>query len=790
MVNHLPPATIPAIKRWSRGVGSLELGDARVVAGEGLDEVGEALVSELLLLGCHASPSDADPQPGDIVLTLDDTLPAPEAYRIEVCDIIRVVGATPRAVFNATRTLLQWVSQTRELPYGVAEDWPDYEVRSVLIDNVPRPLPLTWWENMFRVMAWYKLNDANLYVDGPGVDDDFVRTLQQLADRYFIKVVCQLNMPAHLHVLLACHPEYQLRNADGSLDHVALDLTNEKAVEWALGLMEEWLRVATADEWHLGSDEFPGWPGTGDNHPQLLAHAREKFGDAATFADLFADFQNRANAVCRRHGKRMRVWNDMVRRSDVVQLDRDVTVEYWTQDDNLPGELSAAEIADRGNPLINANVQYLYYDQSRHNLDPERIWNGFRASLYSLDQTVETPLTRGARLCVWLAPIGTPIETDAAIFHNVVASLQPFAERMWTDVLPELEYPAFAAHAADVGLPAGLHSDGDPRVVGRPALVLRDDGRLAFAARDERGGCWVGEQVAPGSARWTSRLVDDQGVAPDLAAMLAEPSGAEPVEGVDAAGQVYRFSHSARATLRVEAPGNQEWSALDLAESQADAIFVTTDGLGRITWLGATTFGTLEAGTLLTEGVAGSEVTGERLGPIVQWRRETIVGRYAYPGDTWTPAAFGQVAAPGKVDDVTIAGLALAVTDLAAAPGPCAAVTTVTEGDVFVGFARLDAPFDHYFGALAHDGKLGFKVMSGARPMPDGAWGEVDCVVLPGDRLGVTLVDNWLIAYVERDGVWDRVHCGVVTSLDDLRDASVRTTYRAAGSSGITLLTR
>lgn len=783
MVTADAPLSVPAIKHWTPGVSRLQLGPTRVFAADGLEDVAELLVRELRELGIAATRASGDPQPGDIALGRDPALVEPESYRIVVGEVVELSGATDHGVFNATRTLLQWLTQTHDLPRGVAVDRPDYEVRSVLIDNVPRALPLTWWENLFRIMAWYKLNDANLYVDGPGVDADFVRALQRLADRYFIKLVCQLNMPAHLHVLLASHPEYQLRNADGSLDHVALDLTNERAVDWALGLLEQCLQISTADEWHLGSDEFPGWPGTGDNHPQLAAYAREKFGDGATFADLFADFQNRANAVVKRHGKRMRVWNDMVRHSDVVQLDRDVTVEYWTEDENLPGELSAAEIAQRGNPLINANVQYLYYDQSRHNLDPKRMWEGFRGSLFSLDKTVDTPLTRGARLCVWLAPIGTPIETDAAVLHNIVPSLQVFAERMWTDVPPARAYASFAALAHQVGLPAGLHPDGDTRVTGRPAVVLRDT-RLAYAVRDERGGCWVGEQVTPGSARWTATLVDEADVPSDLAAELQRPTAGEPVVGTDAQGQRYVFTHSDRGTLRVEAPGHPEWTVLDLAESQTDDVAVITDGLGRITWLGATTFGTLEAGTLLAEGVAGSEVTGERLDPIVQWRRETVVGRYAYPGDGWTPAAFrctrdGQ-AAPTSDGRVV-------ATELALPPGPCAVVAPAVG---VVGFARSDAPVDNYFGVYARDGKVGFTVVSDGRQMPDGAWGEVDCVLLEGDRLGVTLVDNWLIAYAERDGVWDRVHSGVVTSLDDLRDPEVRQRYCAMASGCLSLLTR
>src|SRR5699024_12228450 len=111
----------------------------------------------------------------------------------------------------------------------------------------------------------------------------------------------------------------------------------------------------SSDVWHLGSDEFPSWPGTGEDHPQLAEYAKKKLGPDATFADLFKDFQNRGNERVKSQGKSMRVWNDMIRESDVVTLDKDIMVEYWIDDPTLEGLLSPQEIADNGHQLINAD---------------------------------------------------------------------------------------------------------------------------------------------------------------------------------------------------------------------------------------------------------------------------------------------------------------------------------------------------------------------------------------------------------------------------------------------------
>ena len=508
--------TVPAVQQWTprRGNHQFKRPDVVVqgsnaelsrVARTFAEDVGD-LTGERVRVSTGGRAST-----GDIVLRLGDQKKGPESYRIDVDRSIVVTGTTPRAVFNGTRTVLQWLRQTSRIPAGTVIDWPVKEVRSLLVDNTPRHFSLEWWENMFKTMAWFKLNDTNLYVDGVGITLDQGRKIDELARKYYVKVVPQINMPAHMHVLLPAHPEFQLVNKDGSKNIVALDLTNPKAVEWALGLLPPWLDAFSGDEWHLGSDEFPGWPGTGADHPQLDAYAKERFGPEATFADLFADYQNQANKLVKSHGKKMRVWNDMIRESKVVTLDTDVTVEYWIQHDALPGLLDAQQVADRGNKLINCHIDRLYYDQSRRNLDPQDIWNEFKADLLPFATTVKPPsAVRGARLCVWLAWIYTPMESDAEVLHNLVPPMQAFAQEVWGSPRPVTEYADFVPLAERVGLPGGWNSDGEHSVQPSPAATPNQDGSLAYFARDAEGVLWTGHQAAKGLMHFSQhRLARD-----------------------------------------------------------------------------------------------------------------------------------------------------------------------------------------------------------------------------------------------------------------------------------------
>src|SRR5690606_22556258 len=148
---------------------------------------------------------------------------------LDIDKALTITGTTAHGVFNGTRTVLQLLHQDDRIPMGTVVDWPTEEVRSILVDNTPRHFSMGWWENLFKHMSYFKLNDTNLYLDGVGLDKDEMRAIDALGQKYFVKVVPQINMPSHMHVLLPSRPEYQLRNADGSLNPTALDLTNPEA---------------------------------------------------------------------------------------------------------------------------------------------------------------------------------------------------------------------------------------------------------------------------------------------------------------------------------------------------------------------------------------------------------------------------------------------------------------------------------------------------------------------------------------------------------------------------------
>lgn len=550
--------TVPAVQQWDpAGKHSFTWRGQQIVVEPGNAELTE--VAHTFAEDLEAATGDmpsvvegTEGRPGAIVLRLGDQGHGPESYALGIGKhSLEITGTTAHGAFNGTRTVLQLLRQDQSIPAGTVTDWPDKEVRSVLMDNTPRHFSLDWWENFFRSMSYLKLNDTNLYLDGVGLDVEEMKAIDELGQKYYVEVVPQINMPSHMHVLLPAHPEYQLVNQDGSLNPTALDLTNPEAVDWALGLIEERISVFSSDEWHLGSDEFPGWPGTGENHPQLDAYAKERFGPDATFADLFADFQNRANDLVKEHGKTMRVWNDMIRETSVVQLDDDVTVEYWIQHDGLPGLLSGKDIADRGNPLINAHIDHLYYDQSRRNLDPRDVYEKFDPDVIHHETPVPSESVRGARLPVWLAWINTPMESDAEVLDNIRPSMAAFAQVTWGSEKPVETWSQFRSIVETVGEAPGQLPESNNSIQPGPAAAQNADGTVAYFARDAQGNLWTGKQSAPATTHFDQTLV-------------SEGIDGDPVVTTLEDGRLQVAARTTRGTLMVatqSAPNSQEFDA-------------------------------------------------------------------------------------------------------------------------------------------------------------------------------------------------------------------------------------
>src|SRR5205814_1631718 len=125
----------------------------------------------------------------------------------------------------------------------------------------------------------------------------------------------EIDMPGHMQAALGNHPELQLADASGQRAPDKLDYTKPEARRFARELIEEYMALFPASEWHMGADEFlsvilPPTPADYARYPQLEAYAKATYGPTANAKDGFLGFVNDVDAIVRAHGKTLRVWND------------------------------------------------------------------------------------------------------------------------------------------------------------------------------------------------------------------------------------------------------------------------------------------------------------------------------------------------------------------------------------------------------------------------------------------------------------------------------------------------
>ena len=125
------PFTIPEVKTWKAGNGTLTLTpQSRIVCTAG-DAAYKQVASQLaddyaLISGTRLSVvTDGKGRDGDIVLRSGGNRKQAESYRMAVGRNVTITAPTATGALWATRTLLQLLDQSPDLPQGTIDDCPD-----------------------------------------------------------------------------------------------------------------------------------------------------------------------------------------------------------------------------------------------------------------------------------------------------------------------------------------------------------------------------------------------------------------------------------------------------------------------------------------------------------------------------------------------------------------------------------------------------------------------------------------------------------------------------------------
>jgi len=286
----------------------------------------------------------------------DGSIPK-EGYRISIDadGAVSVASSDEAGAFYARATLAQMerVFDPEGLPEGTVEDWPDLEVRGVMLDVSRTKVPTL--ETLFGIvdrLASWKLNHLELYMEhtyayrehadawegaDPYTSEDMERLTRYCAERH-MELVANQNTLGHMERWLRRDRYAALGIASGVVSGPlgmpfpasTLDPANPRSLVLVRELIGELGSVVRGDRFHVGLDE-----------PWELP--RERSAE-------WGEWLHKLRAAPELAGREVLVWGDVlaVHPELLSEFPDGVTVCDWGYEANHPFAARSQTLADAG----------------------------------------------------------------------------------------------------------------------------------------------------------------------------------------------------------------------------------------------------------------------------------------------------------------------------------------------------------------------------------------------------------------------------------------------------------
>ena len=447
------PYTIPALQEWTDGSGSYTFsGNGEIVVNSAgfnnLKSTAVTFTEDIFLLtkeegaACTLSVRGAAScNAGDIFLTIDstDTTIGPRGYILEISDFITIKALTDLGIFWGTRSVLQLLRQGYTLNKGTARDWPTFIERGLHTDFGRKYFTVPWIHKHMRDLSYLKFNifhfhladnfgfrlDSKLHPEIVADDyytDEEIEEMNQLADKYHITIIPEIDMPGHMTAMLENHPEIAVPNNSGDL---YADLGEDSAYRFMEEVFDEQIPKFTGPYWHIGNDEY--WGNYDSN--KFLTYARQQYGSNATAKDCIYGYANWANEIVRSHGKAARSWKDGLVNTAAITIDTNIVVEHWYEAYGDPGQT----MVNRGHYLINCHYTRLYYVYGWGSGSPNSadVYENLKPhNLQGTDlSNAHEPQLLGAKMHIWCDD--PDYETEDVTTNNIFDKLRAVSQMCW-----------------------------------------------------------------------------------------------------------------------------------------------------------------------------------------------------------------------------------------------------------------------------------------------------------------------------------------------------------------------
>lgn len=456
------PFVIPEIREWKGSTGEFTFSrNTRIVCGKDCNEtvsVARQFASDYgRMHGVKLRVTTNRHQNGDIVLLLDEDMElGTEGYRINISDNVEVSASTERGLMWATRTLLQIAEQNSgKLPKGTITDYPDYGMRSFMLDCGRKFIPICFLYEYIDFMAYYKMNTFHLHLndnafkqyfdndwnktpsgfrlesdffpglasrDGHYTKEEFIE-LQKYAEKMGVEIIPEFDVPAHSLAFVHYRPE--LGSIEYGLDH--LDLFKEETYSFVDSLFMEYLGgdepVFRGPRFHVGTDEYSN--------------------KDSSVVEKFRYFTDHCIREAEKYGKQACIWGALTHADGKTPVKSENVLLYnFSKDYSNPADMmqlgyDLISIPDRPTYIVPAAGYYYDY------LDCRSIYQNWTPAVILNHRFEEKhPQIKGGSFALWNDHAGNGISIKD-IHYRVLPAMQTMAVKMWTGAEPSVPYDEF-----------------------------------------------------------------------------------------------------------------------------------------------------------------------------------------------------------------------------------------------------------------------------------------------------------------------------------------------------------
>ena len=483
------PFVIPELKQWTGKDGNFIPGkDARIVCTSQNPEllrIAKMFADDYRqMFGQTLSVVQGKAASGDFVLALStDKKLGEEGYAIKITDRVAASAPTTTGLYWSTRTLLQLAEQNQErsLPQGVIRDYPDYPLRGFMIDCGRKFIPMSYLQDLVKIMAYYKMNTLQVHLNDNGFKQYFehnwdktyaafrlesdtypglaardgsyskkeVIDFQKQAASNFVEIIPEIDVPAHSLALTHYKPE--IGSKEYGMDH--LDLFKPETYEFVDALFKEYLEgdnpVFVGKRVHIGTDEYSN----------AKKDVVEKF---RAFTDHYIRFVEG-------FGKQAVVWGALSHaKGDTPVKSEDVIMNAWYN-----GYADPATMIKDGYKLICIpdGMVYIvpvagYYQDYLNEPYLYKEWTPAHIGKSVFEE--KHPSILGGMFAIWNDHAGNGISVKD-IHHRIFSPLQTLSVKMWTGAQTGIPYETFNEKRALLSEAPGVNQLA--RIGTKPGLV-------------------------------------------------------------------------------------------------------------------------------------------------------------------------------------------------------------------------------------------------------------------------------------------------------------------------------